>query len=167
VAHEPADHALGRSRGGYGSKLHLLVDSHGIPLAAVVSPGQRHECKFVEPLLRAMRLVRPGRSRGRPRTKPRRLVGDKGYSFRFVRQYLRRRQIQAVIPTRKDQRANPRFDKAIYRRRNIVERLVGWLKENRRLATRYEKLALNYLALVKLAMIRRCLRLLRASPASA
>lgn len=164
MADEPEDHALGRSRGGFGTKLHLVVDSHGIPLAAVVSPGQRHESKLVDPVLRAVRLRRPGGRGGRPRTKPRRLAGDKGYSYKVVRRYLRRRGIQAVIPTRKDQRANPRFDKATYRRRNIIERLVGWLKENRRLATRYEKLAVNYLALVKLAMIRRCFLLLRHSP---
>lgn len=140
-----------------------MVDSHGIPLAAVVSPGERHESKFVAPVLRAVRLTRPGSQGGRPRTKPRRLAGDKGYSFTTVRRYLRRRGIQAVIPTRKDQRSNPRFDRATYRRRNIIERAVGWLKENRRLATRYEKLAVNFLAMVKLAMIQRCLRLLDSS----
>ncbi len=69
-----------------------------------------------------------------------------------------------MIPTRKDQRTTPRFDKATYRRRNIIERLVGWLKENQRIATGYEKLAVNYLALVKLAMIRRCFHLLHLSP---
>ena len=67
-----------------------------------------------------------------------------------------------MIPTRKDQRRNPRFDKATYRRRNVVERCIGWLKESRRLATRFEKLAVNFLAMVKLAMIRRCLRLLES-----
>ncbi len=65
-----------------------------------------------------------------------------------------------MIPTRKDQRRNPRFDAEAYRRRNIVERCILWLKENRRLATRFEKLAVNFLAMVKLAMIRRCFRLI-------
>ena len=80
-----------------------------------------------------------------------------------MRAYLRRRGIKAVIPTRKDQQANPRFDKSTYRRRNVVERGVGWLKENRQLATRHAKLAANYLATVKLAMIRRCFRILEPS----
>lgn len=160
-AGEPEDHALGRSRGGFGSKLHLVVDSRGIPLAAVISAGEKHESKFVEPALCAVRLVRQGSQRAR--VKPRRLAGDKGYSFTTVRSYLRRRRIQAVIPTRKDQRSNPRFDRRMYRRRNIIERLVGWLKENRRLATRFEKLAVNFLAMVKLAMIQRCLRALDSS----
>ena len=65
---------------------------------------------------------------------------------------------KAVIPTRKDQRRNPRFDREAYRRRNVVERCIGWLKECRRLATRHEKLAVNFLAMVKLAMIRRCFK---------
>ena len=75
---EPEDHALGRARGGFGTKAHLIVDSHGIPLAAALSAGQRHESQFVEPVLRAVRLPRPGRRGGRPRTKPRRRAGDKG-----------------------------------------------------------------------------------------
>ena len=62
-----------------------------------------------------------------------------------------------MIPTRKDQRRNPRFDKATYRRRNVVERCIGWLKESRRLATRFEKLAENFLAMVKLAILERLL----------
>ena len=54
----------------------------------------------------------------------------------------------------------PRFNAKVYRERNRIERLIGWLKECRRIATRFEKLALNFVAMIKLAMIRRCLRLL-------
>jgi transposase len=161
VAGEPADHALGRSRGGFGTKLHLLVDGSGVPLAAVVSPGEAHESHFVEPVLRAVRLT-TGR-RGRPRVRPRRIAGDKGYSYPTMRRYLRGRGIGAVIPTRSNQRANPAFARCAYRRRNIVERVVGWLKANRRRATRDEKLAVNFLAIAKLAMIQRCLRLLHST----
>ncbi len=160
-ADEPSDHALGRSRGGFGTKLHLIVDGHGIPLSVSASPGQAHESKHVEPVLEAVRLPRPGR--GRPRRRPRRLAGDKGYSYPRVRRYLRRRGIVAVIPTRKDQRRNPRFDTQVYRRRNVVERCVNWLKESRRLGTRHEKLAVHFVAMAKWAMIRRCLRLLDSS----
>ncbi len=158
---EPADHALGRSRGGFGTKVHLLVDGRGIPLAATLTAGQAHESKAVEPTLESVRLKRPGR--GRPRRRPRRLAGDKGYSYSGVRRYLRRRGIKSVIPTREDQRRNPRFDKETYRRRNVVERCVAWLKECRRLATRYEKLAVTFPGVVKLAMILRCVRLLDPS----
>ena len=107
-----------------------------------------------------MRAVRVGR-----RTRPRRLAGDKGYSHRFVRAYLRGRGIVPVIPRRADQlgkRGRPAaFDREAYRRRNVVERCVNWLKENRRLGTRHEKLAVSFLAMVKLATIRRYLGLLR------
>ena len=75
----------------------------------------------------------------------------------IIRADLRRRGIVPVIPTRKNQRANPRFDRATYRQCNVIERCVGWLKENRQLASRHAKLAVDYLATVKLAMIRRCL----------
>jgi len=146
---------LGRSRGGFGTKVHLLVDGNGVPLAAVISAGQAHESRFVEPLLESLRLKRSGR--GRPRNRPKRLVGDKGYSIPRVRRYLRRRGIKAVIPRKKDERPGTRpFDKETYRKRNVIERCVGWLKENRRLATRYEKLGGTFLAMVKLAMIQRC-----------
>jgi len=161
VPGEPADHALGRSRGGFGTKLHLVVDGHGLPLAVGVAAGQAHESRALEPVLEAVRLKRPGR--GRPRCRPKRLAGDKGYSDPRVRRYLRRRGIKDVIPTRKGRRRNPCFDREAYRRRNVVERCVSWLKENRRLATRHEKLAVNSLAMAKLAMIRRCLRLLDSS----
>ena len=162
MAGEPGHHALGRSRGGFGTKVHLVVDSTGVPLAATLSAGERHESLYVEPVLRLVRLRRPGR-RGRPRTRPHRLVGDKGYSFPPVRRYLRRRGIGVVIPTRSNQRARPHFDCRAYRRRNIIERVVGWLKDSRRLATRFETLAVNFLAMVKLAMIQRCLRVLYSS----
>jgi transposase len=161
VPDEPADHAQGRSRGGFGTKLHLIVDGHGIPLAVWITPGQAHESTALEPVLEAVRLRRPGR--GRPRRRPKRLAGDKGYSYARIRRYLRRRGIKAIIPTRKDQRRNPHFDKDTYGRRNVVERCVNWLKEDRRIGTRHEKLAVNYRAMVKLAMIRRCLRLLDSS----
>ena len=77
-----------------------------------------------------------------------------------IRQWCRRRRIKIVIPTRKDQRRDPAFDKALYRERNVVERCIGWLKECRRVATRYEKLAVHYESFVKLAMIQRLLRIL-------
>lgn len=126
-------------------------------------PGQQHESTSVAALLERVRLPRPGRTGGRPRTRPRRLAGDKGYSYERIRRYLQRRGIRSVIPTRKDQRANPRFDKSTYRRRNVIERAIGWLKEHRRLATRFEKLATHFLAMVKLAMIQRCTRALHLS----
>ncbi len=81
-------------------------------------------------------------------------MGDKAYSTRAVRAYLRCRQIHAVIPSKSDQPRNLRFDRAMYRARNVIERLINRLKQFRRVATRYEKRGLNYLAMVTLAAIR-------------
>jgi len=120
-----------------------------------VTAGPCHESKPFEPLLNAVRIGR--------RRRPRRLAGDKGYSYDHVRRWLRRHQVVPVIPTRSNQTAEADFDGGAYRRRNVVERCVNWLKENRRLGTRYEKLAVNFLAMAKLAMIRRYFRLLDSS----
>ena len=134
-----------------------MVDGAGVPLAATISAGQAHESKWLAPTLESVRVPR-ARGTGRPRVRPAKLTGDKGYSYPGLRRYLARRGIAVVIPTRKDQRTNPRFDRVTYRRRNVVERCVGWLKENRRLATRHEKLAVHFRAMVELAVIRMCLR---------
>ena len=117
----------------------------------LLSPGQAHDSRFVEPLLEQGAVRRAGR--GRPRLRPRRVAGDKAYSYPRVRRYCRRRGIGAIIPTRKDQRRNPHFDRAAYRERNRVERLINRLKQVRRVATRYEKRACNYLAMVTIAAI--------------
>ena len=100
---------------------------------------------------------------GRPRLRSGQLAGDKGYSYPRIRQWLRDPGIQAVIPQRADQRAQHRgrplqFNQVTYRQRSIVELCIGWLKECRRIGTRFEKLAINFLAMVKLAMIQRYLR---------
>src|SRR5256885_1257211 len=115
---EPLDHALGRSRGGFGTKVHLVCDRHGFIVAINVTAGQRHESKFFDPTL-ARRLLH--RRRGQKRW-PRHLAGDKGYSYPRIRRWCRRRQIEGVIPTRKDQPSEETFDKETYKQRNIVER---------------------------------------------
>jgi transposase len=151
---------LGRSRGGFGTKIHLVTDGTGLPLAVEVTAGQRHESTQAERVLDRVRI--PNR-RGRPRCRPVRLAGDKGYSYPRIRRWLRRHGVKAVIPRRKDQRPGDRrvkFDRDAYKRRAVVEQCVGWLKESRAVGTRFDKLAVNYLATVKLAMIQRYLRLL-------
>lgn len=107
-----------------------------------------------------MNAVRIGRRR-----RPGGVAGDKGYSYPAIRRWLRERGIKAVIPRRSNEprRGHETFDRDTYRRRNVVERCVNWLKESRRLATRYEKLAVNFLAMATLAIIRRCFRLLHSS----
>ena len=93
------------------------------------------------------------RGRGRPRLRPQRVAGDKGYSSRTVRRYLRRRGIGAVIPRRADEPPQRAFDRAAYRERNRIERLINRLKQNRAIATRYDKLAVAYHAMLTFACI--------------
>ena len=158
--HHPPDEGLGRSRGGLTSKVHLACDGKGRPLSIVITLGQRHDSTQLAPLLDGIRVPRPGR-RGRPRTRPDRLIADKGYSCPRRRQLLRRRQIPHTTPERRDQRAQRAtrpgrplaFDKVTYARRNVVERCINRFKQWRGLATRYEKRAANYRALVVLAAI--------------
>jgi transposase len=99
-----------------------------------------------------MRAVRLPRRRGRPRTRPKRLLGDRAYSTPAIRGHCRRRRIEAVIPQRADEKRRRKrgrplaFDPAAYRKRNAAERCVGWLKGCRGVGTRSEKLAVNFLA---------------------
>jgi transposase len=156
----PADEGLGRSRGGLTTKFHLACDGKGRPLCVVITPGHRHDSTQLEPVLAGIRVPRPG-GRGRPRTRPERLIADKGYSYPRCRRLLRQRHIPHTIPERRDQRARRAmrpgrplaFDQAIYKRRNVVERCINRLKQWRGLATRYEKRAVNYRAMVVLAAI--------------
>lgn len=158
---EPADHALGRSRGGFGTKFHLVTDGDGLPLAVHVTAGQVHDSTQFEEALNAVRIPQAA---GRPRTRPNCVAGDKGYSYPRIRAWLRRHAIGAVIPQREDQlkyhRGRPiKFDKDTYRRRSVVECCIGWLKECRRIGTRFEKLAVNFLAMLKVAIIQRYIRI--------
>jgi len=94
---------------------------------------------------------------------PVRLAGDKGYRADWIDEYLLGEGITPVIPCKEneDRHARPvEFDRDAYRERNIIERLIGWLKENRRIFTRFEKTAKNYLGMLKMAFIHRYLRLI-------
>lgn len=154
---EPEDHALGRSRGGFGSKFHLVTDGQGLPLAVEITAGQRHESTQFEKVLEGIAIPRRV---GRPRKRPKRLAGDKGYSYPRIREWLSAHGVRAVIPKRSNERGGHEdFDKESYRRRAVIEQCVGWLKECRRIGTRFEKLAVNFLAMFKLAMIQRYLKL--------
>jgi transposase len=126
----------------------------------VITPGHRHDSTQLGPVLDGIRVRRPG-GRGRARTRPDRVIADKGYSYPRCRRLLRARHIPHIIPERRDQRARRvtrpgrplLFDQAAYARRNVVERCINRLKQWRGLATRYEKRAVNYRAMVVLASI--------------
>ena len=100
---------------------------------------------------------------GRPRTRPRAIAGDKAYSYPRIRTWLKRHAIHAVIPRRSDQRPEDgrvTFDLETYRKRCTIEQCTGWLKECRHIGTRFDKLAVNFLAMIHLAFIERYLRIL-------
>lgn len=108
------------------------------------------------PLLDSVRV----RSSGAPKRRPEKLAGDKGYSSGPIRDWLKAHRITPVIAHRQDEsgREDESFDRQAYRDRNVIERCIGWIKELRRIATRYEKLAVNYLGMLKLGMIRQYLK---------
>jgi transposase len=157
---------LGRSRGGFGSKFHLVTDGAGTPLTIQVTAGQVHESTQAEAVIGqaiACRIGRRRKRRGR-RGKPRKLAADKGYSVPRVRDWLKEQGIRPVIPHKDNEAARwdgrVKFDKQSYRQRHVVEQCVGWLKESRRIGTRFEKLAVNFHGMLQLAMIRRYLKMM-------
>jgi putative transposase len=152
---EPADHALGRSRGGWTTKIHALTDEHCSPITMLLSPGQAGDNPMLVPLLTAHREHDRG---------PFRLLADKAYSHPSTRAHLRKAKIAHTIPERSDQIAHrkakgsrggrpPGFDADTYRHRNTVERGFNRFKHWRGIATRYDKYALTYLGGVLLAAI--------------
>ncbi|KPW80946.1 transposase (plasmid) [Pseudomonas syringae pv. avii] len=138
----------------------MVCDANGVPLRFMLSPGQASDIAHAQPLLDQVRISgKPGR----PRKRSRWLLADKGYDAEHLRYYCDRYRIQPVIPLRamprKPRPGLPRlFDRPKYRQRNIIERMFGWLKENRRIGTRYDKLAKSYAAMVTLACSLRCMR---------
>nr|WP_107468229.1 IS5 family transposase [Streptomyces sp. TSRI0281] len=140
--------ALGRSRGGLTTKVHLPADDRARPLTWLTSPGRRGDSPMLLPVLETLRV--PRRGPGRPRRRPDPLRGDKAHSSRSNRAHPRRRRIKATIAEPDDQRANrrhrgraggrpPAFDKAQYRRPSVVERCVSKGKQFRSVASHYDK----------------------------
>lgn len=159
---EPQDHAIGRSRGGLTTKIHLLCDSEGCPLHFHLTAGQDHEAPALVPLLEGADAVLFD-SEDEPVAWPLALAGDKGYRADWIDAYLMALDIRPVIPSKGNEDPNARpvkFDRKAYRNRNIVERLIGWLKECRRILTRFEKTAKNFGGMIKLAFIHRYFRIL-------
>jgi transposase len=134
------------------TKVHLRAEGNGNLMTLILTPGQQHEAPLFEALMEQGAVKRRGR--GRPKLRPRRIIGDKGYSSDKIRRYARRRGMRITIPRKRNERRSGRFDRALYRLRNRVERLINRLKQYRRLATRYDKLAENHRALWLIAATR-------------
>lgn len=149
------DNSLGRSRGGFGTKIHLATDGSGLPLNIVLSPGQAHESQFAQRLLDGIGVQRQN---GSMKRRGHAVLADKAYSGQALRNELKRKGIKTVIPRKSNEKlvadGRSQLDRDAYRNRNVVERCFGRLKEYRRIATRYDKTTRNYLAMVKLGCIR-------------
>jgi transposase len=128
---------LGRSRGGFSTKLHVLVNGLGMPVELKLTPGQAADVTEAESLLAGHDFVVA--------------IGDKGFDSKKLVAYIESRGATAVIPPRSNVKDQRPFDRHLYRERNVVERFINRIKQHRRVATRYEKTARNYLAFVQVA----------------
>ncbi|MGA4979891.1 IS5 family transposase [Streptomyces cinereoruber] len=153
---------LGRSRGGFTTKLHPSTDGRCRPLSLIVTPGQRVDCTQFIAVMEKIRVPRLGP--GRPRVKAESLAADKAYSNGLLRRYLRRRGVRHTIPEKTDIQAArlrkgsrggrpPGFDEERYKKRNTVERTINRLKQSRAVATRYDKRLFVYLGTATAAAI--------------
>jgi transposase len=136
---EADDQALGRSRGGFGTKIHIGVDALGNPVTIHLSPAQDADISHAEELLGDL--------------EPEKVIADKGYDSDAFAAKVQERGSEVVIPPKKN-RLQPRdYDRTVYQERNKVERCIGYFKQYRRVATRYEKTARSFLGMVLLAAI--------------
>lgn len=159
---EPEDHALGRSRGGFSTKIHLTCDADGCPIHFELSAGQAHENTSLVELLNGIddELTTGD---GEVVAWPTAIAGDKGYRAEWIDEMFLEMGVIPVIPSKENEDRDTRqveFDKKRYRQRNIVERLIGWLKECRCVFARFEKTAVNFSGMIKMAFIQRYLKLL-------
>ena len=127
--------AIGRSRGGRNTKIHAIADAKGRLLSILLSGREAHDCPP------AKRLIR--------RTKPaKKLLGDKAYDSAELRQWLGDRGTRAIIPNKSNRKQPFSFNKKSYKQRHRIENAFCRLKDFRRIATRYDRLARNFLASV-------------------
>ena len=136
-----ADHAIGRSRGGLSTKIHAVVDRDGLPVGCCLTPGQASDKTTLPTLIAGLRPARDA-------------VADRGYSARAIIELFATRGTTAHIPSQSNVRVIRTVDLELYRQRNLVERFFNKLKHLRRIATRYDKLARNFLAAIALASVR-------------
>nr|WP_188819823.1 IS5 family transposase [Novosphingobium indicum] len=134
----PLAHGIGRTKGGRNTKLHAVCDAKGRPVVLLLTPGNVHDCKVAQLCIEAMP----------PSTQ---LVADKGYDSQALREWLDERGTEAVIPPRKNRKIQYDYDKAIYKQRNVIERMFCRLKDWRRIATRFDRNVKNFMGAIALA----------------
>jgi transposase len=142
---------MGRSRGGLTTKIHAVVDQRGLPIRLGLTPGQAHDTSLVDELLGGI-------------SEDTVVVGDKAFDADHIREFIEARGGAPNIPDRRNRRHRHCFSKTLYKTRNRVERFFNRIKHLRRIATRFEKHAENYRAMLKLAAIRVWLRYFESVP---
>jgi transposase len=128
-----------------------LADAKGRPIAFHLTPGQAADCKAYKTLIDL------------PDQAPRALLADKAYDTDAIRSDVRKRRIKAVIPPKSNRKRQIRYDKALYRERNRIERVIGHLKINRAVATRHDQLAESFLGVLNLAAARYWIKFVHAA----
>jgi putative transposase len=131
--------ALGRSRGGFSTKIHIMVNGMGLPVEIQLTPGQQADVTKAQDLLKGYN--------------PKAVMADKAYDSDALLKTIKAKGAEAVIPPRENRCEQREYDKDLYKERNQVERFVNRLKQYRRIATRYEKTGRNFLAFIHLASI--------------
>ena len=147
--------ALGRSRGGFSTKINARTTAEGLPIGIVITPGQAHDITAVTALMHDIDCD------------PEQMLGDKGYDSEAIRQDIAERGGQAVIPSIASRKIQHTIDKALYALRNRIERFFNRAKNSRRVATRYDKLIESFAAFVLLASIRIWIKFVHTRPSQA
>lgn len=133
---------MGRSRGGLTTKIHAVVNEHGLPLRFQLTAGQAHDAPSCHALLQGLQ---PGQV----------VLADKAYDADWIRNMIYEQGATACIPPKSNRKRHFEFDKTLYKQRNLVERFFGRLKKSfRSIATRYDKYATNFMAMIKIASVR-------------
>ncbi len=130
---------MGRSRGGFGTKVHIAVDALGNPVRLILTGGQVADVTQGEALVSGLKVEH--------------VIADKGYDSNKLVETIETGGAEAVIPPRSNRKEKRAYDRHLYKDRNLVERFINRVKQCRRIATRYEKTARNYLAFWQLASI--------------
>jgi transposase len=157
ISHEPPDHALGLGRKGFSSKIHLICDGTGLPLSFLLSAGQKNDGKMAKKVIgQFLRRWNGTHPKIKKYKNPKYLAADKGYDHLPIRRWLRKKKIKdviALISTKPDMQRSEYFSNKIYKKRGVIERCFGRMKEKRGLARRSDKLAQSYEAEVWLEII--------------